>query len=107
RGRAADLERALVNLVENALRFSPDTQAVEVAVELEPGWVHLDVIDQGPGVSDANQSAIFARFFTTDRERNGTGLGLAIVRTVAEAHGGTVFLRSPRQPTVFRLSLPR
>lgn len=106
RGRAADLERALLNLVENALRFSPDGEPVTVTVATKPEEVHLVVADRGPGVPPAHRERIFERFFTTDAERSGTGLGLAIVRTVAEAHGGRVELvEAPG--AVFRLVLPR
>lgn len=95
RGREEDLERALLNLVENALRFSPEEQPVEVRVRPSDAGLAIAVRDRGPGVPEANRSKIFERFFTTDAERNGTGLGLAIVRSVARAHGGDVRLVSP------------
>lgn len=95
RGREEDLERALLNLVENAIRFSPEGEPVEVHVRSEGDRLILAVRDHGPGVPEAHRSKIFERFFTTDAERNGTGLGLAIVRSVARAHGGDVTLRSP------------
>ncbi len=95
RGREEDLERALLNLVENAVRFSPDGAPVEVRVWREGPELRIAVRDHGPGVPAAHHSKIFERFFTTDAERNGTGLGLAIVRSVARAHGGDVSLASP------------
>lgn len=97
RGREEDLERALLNLVENALRFSPDGEPVEVRVSPSHTGLAIAVRDRGPGVPEANRSKIFERFFTTDAERNGTGLGLAIVRSVARAHGGDVRLESPEE----------
>jgi len=91
--RAADLETALANLVENAVRFSSPGGEVRVVVAGGPpaSVLSLRVEDDGPGVPEAQRGRLFERFFTTDTER-GTGLGLAIVRSVAEAHGGTVQL---------------
>ncbi|MGE0787986.1 MAG: ATP-binding protein [Sandaracinaceae bacterium] len=94
-GREEDLERAVLNLVENALRFSPDGVAVEVTIAERGPELRVAVRDRGPGVPEGNRHKIFERFFTTDAERNGTGLGLAIVRSVAQAHGGDVTLRCP------------
>ncbi|MEM9873310.1 MAG: ATP-binding protein [Myxococcota bacterium] len=105
RGRPVDLERALLNLVENALRFGPAGAPVRIELTAENDVLHIDVVDAGPGVSAANRDRIFERFFTTDRERRGTGLGLAIVASVAERHGGRIELRDG-VPTTFRLTLP-
>jgi two-component system, OmpR family, sensor histidine kinase ChvG len=108
RARAHDLERALLNLVENAVRFSPAGEPVEVAVS-EPGdAVRVAVCDRGPGVPEEHRERVFERFFTTDAEKSGTGLGLAIVRTVAEAHGGRVELQArDGGGACFELVLPR
>ena len=84
--RAADLERALANLVDNALRYSPDD--VRVVARSRGAVVSIAVEDRGAGVPETDRPRLFERFFTTDAERRGTGLGLAIVRAVAEAHGG-------------------
>lgn len=94
RGREADLERALLNLVENALRFSPEGQAVHLEVDAsrERRELSLRVRDHGPGVPAPLRRKVFERFFTTDADRNGTGLGLAIVESVARAHGGRIEL---------------
>jgi len=108
RAREADLETAVVNLVDNALRFSPPGAAVEIRVEgggAQP--LGLSVIDRGPGIDAATLPRIFDRFFTTDRERKGTGLGLAIVKSVASAHGGEVLVSSkPGAGARFTLLLP-
>ncbi len=92
RGRALDLERALLNLVENALRFSPPLVPVRIEVASVGDRVQIAVVDEGPGVPAADREKVFQRFFTTDAERAGTGLGLAIVASVAAAAGGTVRL---------------
>ncbi|MDH5493631.1 MAG: ATP-binding protein, partial [Myxococcales bacterium] len=107
RGREAELERALLNLVENALRFSPPGLGVTLGVALEDRTLRLSVSDQGPGVPEADRERIFDRFFTTDAERDGTGLGLAIVRSVARAHGGEILLEAEaRGGARFEMRLP-
>lgn len=89
-GRQADLSRALMNLLENALRFSPDPGSVQLTVKRQKSKVVFIVDDAGPGVPASDEENVFSRFFTTESAEEGTGLGLAIVRAVAEAHGGTV-----------------
>lgn len=106
-GHESDVERALLNLVENAVRFSPAGRAVTIGVECDHDHLALRVSDEGPGVDEAYQDRIFDRFFTTDQERSGTGLGLAIVKTVAEAHGGSVQVtRSGSEGATFTILLP-
>lgn len=94
--RAADLEAALHNLLDNALRFSPAGAPVRVRVSdgVNGGWVEIAVEDRGPGIPEQNLPRIFERFFTTDADRSGTGLGLAIVKSVVQALGGTVSAHS-------------
>lgn len=91
-GRPGDLERALLNLVENAQRFSPPGASVTIELEASSSETRIAVRDRGPGVPPEHRDKIFQRFFTTDAERHGTGLGLAIVKSVAEAHGGRAYL---------------
>jgi len=108
-GRATDLETALINLLDNAVRFSPPGEPVEVTVRGGPParFIAIDVKDRGPGVPSAIRPRIFDRFFTTDADRDGTGLGLAIVKSVAEAHGGRVLVDSkPGEGSMFTLELP-
>ena len=107
RGREEDLERAVLNLVENGLRFSPDGVPVEIHIRQVPERrLAIEVRDHGPGVPLADRERIFERFFTTDTDRAGTGLGLAIVKSVAIAHGGSVELVSPESGgALFRLVL--
>lgn len=105
-GRAADLETALVNLVENAQRHSPAGEPVVVEVGAEHGRAIVRVTDRGPGISAAIREKIFQRFFTTEAERGGTGLGLAIVRSVVGAHGGAIDVESePGRGASFILTL--
>ena len=73
RGREADLETALVNLLDNAQRYSPPTAAVKLSAREEAGGLCIAVEDLGPGVPEARRDKIWARFYTTDAESGGTG----------------------------------
>jgi two-component system sensor histidine kinase ChvG len=107
RAREMDLETALLNLLDNAVRFSPPDVPVEVDVNDSRAFVDITIKDRGPGISPANMPKIFDRFFTTDADKDGTGLGLAIVKTVIEAHGGTIRVASrPGEGATFTVSLP-
>ncbi|MEO7329785.1 MAG: sensor histidine kinase, partial [Minicystis sp.] len=107
RARETDLETAFLNLLDNALRFSPEDKAVEITVRGEAPFVEVSVHDRGPGISPKNLPKIFDRFFTTDSDRNGTGLGLSIVKAVIEAHGGKVAVESEASKgTTFTVKLP-
>lgn len=91
-GRPAALERAITNLLDNAVKFSDD-QAEPIELTVENG--RITVCDRGPGISSDDLPHVFDRFYRAvdARSRPGSGLGLAIVRDAAEAHGGTVFAR--------------
>jgi two-component system phosphate regulon sensor histidine kinase PhoR len=95
RGDASLLHRALLNLLENALRHSPDGGTVRVRIEAGPAWCLLSVHDQGPGLSEEDLDHMFERFYRGDPSRvrspgGGSGLGLAIVQQIAATHGGRV-----------------
>lgn len=108
RARESDLEAALVNLLDNALRFSPPGVPVTVDVS-DRGAEQIDirVTDEGPGIDPRILPRVFDRFFTTDADRDGTGLGLAIVQTVARSHGGAVSVQSEHgRGASFTFSLP-
>ncbi|MCU1372882.1 MAG: two-component system sensor kinase, partial [Actinomycetia bacterium] len=103
-GRRAMLDRAISNLVDNALKFSPGGEPVELRVTGRT----VAVLDHGPGVATEDRERVFDRFYRADATRTmpGSGLGLAIVRQVAEVHGGTAALApSPGGGTVATLSL--
>lgn len=109
---AALVERALANLLDNALRVSAGGK-VRVSVSRHgPDSIRLEVADSGPGVRDADRARVFERFFQSSdaRElRGSSGLGLAIVKRVAELHGGVAGLLKPRASggARFFLDLPR
>ena len=101
RGDEHSLQRAIGNLVENALAYTPSGGSVEVMVEKAHGHVLLRVDDTGIGIPDADLPRIAEPFFRGDRARGvhpgGAGLGLTVVKDTVEAHGGT--LKASRRPT--------
>ena len=105
------LERALMNLLTNAIQYTPSDGSIAVIVDrLGDGRVKLSVSDTGTGISPEDQARIFERFYRTDRSRTGdghSGLGLAIVKEIAEAHHGGVELASQvGKGATFSLLLP-
>lgn len=93
-----ELDAVLGNLIDNALRYRR-VAPVRVHVAAEAEWLHLTVSDDGPGISESNQTRLFVRFFTTERDRGGTGLGLAIVKAIAEGHHGRAEVQSGPEGT--------
>jgi signal transduction histidine kinase len=89
-GDAELLTQMTVNLVENALRHTPQGCTVRLSTSVEPGAAALVVVDNGPGVPDAERSRLFDRFYRLERSRStpGSGLGLAMVQAVARLHRG-------------------
>lgn len=101
------LEQVLVNLLTNARRHAPG-EAVDLRAWEEPGWVHLEVADRGPGIPPGLEDLIFDKFFRLPRAREGgVGLGLAICRAIVQAHGGRIHAENrPGGGSSFRLALP-
>jgi two-component system, OmpR family, sensor histidine kinase KdpD len=101
--------RALVNLVENAVKYSPDSCAVDVSVRREGDWLAFEVADRGPGVPAEDRERIFEPFFRGSRSAGpgGTGLGLPIARRSVELQGGSLeFASRSGGGSVFTLRLP-
>ncbi|HQG49657.1 MAG TPA: ATP-binding protein, partial [Sedimentisphaerales bacterium] len=105
------LEQAIVNLIDNAVKYSEPGAAVEVRVEPGESQTAIHVKDAGCGIPASHLSRIFERFYVVDKSRSrklgGTGLGLAIVKHIAQVHGGQVTVEStPGKGSVFTLYLP-
>jgi signal transduction histidine kinase len=110
---AGAIQQALVNLLDNAIKFSSSGTAV--AVELsksdERRTCEIRIKDEGPGIPKAEQSRIFERFYRPGdelrRETQGTGIGLSLVKSIAEAHRGSISVESePGKGSTFTLRLP-
>jgi len=112
RGDPARLGQVLINLVHNAVKFSPDGGDVMIAVRTEGETVVVSVRDHGVGIPPAAQDRIFERFYKVDRARvrgepGGTGLGLAIARHVIEQHHGRIWVESTEGVgSTFSFALP-
>lgn len=105
------LDRAVGNLVDNAIKYTGEGGRIVVRASGEEGAVAFTVDDTGIGIPEAEQPRVFERFYRVEKSRSrdlgGTGLGLAIVKHVAQLHGGTVEVSSvPGQGSTFTLRLP-
>ena len=111
-GDAVALERALLNLVDNAVRYTPSGGKVEISAVRADPWTEISVEDSGPGIALADVERVFDPFVRLEAARakqaEGTGLGLAIARSIVTAHGGTLTLEStPGAGSRFTIRLPR
>ncbi len=97
-GDAALIQQAVANLVDNAVKFSPENGSVRLAAALDGRRIRMTVTDQGPGIPDADRFRATERFFRGDAARGtpGSGLGLALVQAVAYLHGGVLRLEDAR-----------
>jgi two-component system, OmpR family, phosphate regulon sensor histidine kinase PhoR len=110
-GDRRQLEQALVNLLDNAIKYTDAGGQVTLALGQQGEEVHLGVSDTGIGISSEHLSRIFERFYRVDkarsREMGGTGLGLSIVKHIAQTYGGRVEVEStPGRGSTFRIVLP-
>lgn len=111
-GNAKRLEQVFVNLIQNAIKYTPEGGRIQVRLRSLPDRVEIDVEDTGVGIPAASLPRIFERFYRVDRHRSremgGTGLGLSIVKHSVAAHGGKVAVRSEEgRGTTFTVKLPR
>lgn len=104
------LQQVVMNFLSNAIRFSPEAEAVTLRLLEEEGWAWLEVEDHGPGIPEAFRGRIFQKFAQaeggTTRIQGGTGLGLSIAKTLAERMGGRVGFVSQPGLTAFRAGFP-
>jgi signal transduction histidine kinase len=103
------LQRMLANLIDNAIKYTPDGGHVRVAAGAQTDAVHIVVEDSGVGISASDRERVFARFFRGDQSRcqPGSGLGLSLAQTIAHAHGGRISLQSaPGKGSAFTIRLP-
>jgi two-component system phosphate regulon sensor histidine kinase PhoR len=108
---ASLLEKAVVNLIDNAIKYSPRRSTIRIEGTREAGVIAVRIQDHGSGIPKEHHERIFERFYRVDKARSrnmgGTGLGLAIVKHIAQAHGGRVVLDSrPGEGSTFTIFLP-
>lgn len=107
------IEQVLINLIDNAIKFTPKDSLIEVKVYEDEKNAFFEVIDSGMGISEDILSHIFDRFFTNGDKisdsRRGVGLGLAICKSIVEAHGGTIsaYNRDSNGGAIFRFNIPK
>ena len=113
RGDEALLRRLLLNLLDNAIKYTPTGGSVTVSASAENGRYAVEVADTGSGVPAESKARVFDRFYRAQRAReagepsSGAGLGLAIAKWIAQAHAGSLTLeRSDTSGSVFRIVLP-
>ena len=105
------LEQAVLNLIDNAIKYSPERSIISVSVLINNGKITISVKDKGPGIDEKHLARIFERFYVVDKGRSrklgGTGLGLAIVKHIAQVHGGFVNVKSSvGEGSAFMINLP-
>lgn len=105
------LRQLLLNLVDNAIKYTPAGGQVTLGLAREDGWVRIDIADTGAGIPPEDLPHIFDRFYRVDKARSrqgaGTGLGLSIARWIADAHGGHIDVESEvGEGTTFTIWLP-
>ncbi|ENO6551385.1 sensor histidine kinase KdpD [Acinetobacter baumannii] len=105
------IEQAIFNVLDNAVKFSPEQALILIQTELKESFINIDILDQGVGIPENERIQVFDMFYTMqrgDRGKTGTGLGLNIVKAIVSAHKGEVqaFARDQQQGTLIRISLP-
>jgi two-component system OmpR family sensor kinase len=105
------IHQLLLNLLENAAKYSPQGTPITVVGAIEEDSVAVSVIDRGPGLTPEQAGHVFQKFYRVDsgltRATEGTGLGLALCRGVVEAHGGEITVASrPGEGCTFTFQLP-
>jgi two-component system phosphate regulon sensor histidine kinase PhoR len=106
------LRQALVNLIDNAVKFSPEKGLIEIRVSEDASSAIVEVHDNGPGIPPEHRTRIFERFYRVDkaraRQEGGTGLGLSIVEWAVSVHRGKVEVDSHNKSgSIFRIRLPK
>src|SRR5262249_14224474 len=104
------VKQVLLNLLSNALKFTPEGGHIDVRAATNEGLAEISVSDTGVGVAPEDQQAIFEEFRqvgTADKKVEGTGLGLAVARKFIELHGGRIWVKSqPGEGSMFTFTLP-
>jgi signal transduction histidine kinase len=103
------LKQIWLNLVDNAVKFSPEGGLVEIAIQDAEEVVRVSVINNGPEIKPDVQKRIFDKFYQAEESHSteGSGIGLAVVKRIVELHAGTVSVHSENQLNLFMVELPK
>lgn len=103
------LKQVWINLLDNAVKFTPEGHTIQVRISSGNGRITVDVVNTGSEIPPESQDRIFNKFYQADESHaaRGNGIGLAIVRRVVQLHGGTVSVSSRNEVTDFRVELPQ
>ncbi len=103
------LKQVWLNLVDNAIKFSPQGGLVEIGIQSDDQCVHVSVINEGEEIPKEYQKRIFDKFYQMDESHaaEGNGIGLAVVKRIAELHGGAVSVHSENHLNLFMVELPK
>ncbi len=100
------LSRAVVNILTNAIKFSPPNSSVNIEVKEKDNSIHISIEDYGPGIPDEEKDKVFQKFYKNSND--GMGLGLFIAKGIVEAHGGKIWISKPgHRGTIFNILIPR
>jgi DNA-binding response OmpR family regulator len=104
------VEEVVINLLDNAVRYTPAESPISIQLSLIENWLQISIVDQGSGIPSEESSKIFEKYVRGESEEEGTGLGLYISRKIVEAHGGRIWVDSPpsgkTQGAAFTFTLP-
>jgi two-component system sensor histidine kinase KdpD len=103
------IEQVLINLLDNAIKYTPSGSPIAISAWTEHGTVTVEVADQGPGLPPGDEQHVFEKFYRVQRtgEQHGAGLGLTICRAIVEAHGGRIWAENrPTGGVALRFTLP-
>ena len=103
------VEQVLLNLLDNAVKYTPEGSPIEITAEAGKGEVIVSVADRGPGLPPGAAAQVFEKFYRgeTAGTRSGVGLGLTICHAIVKAHGGRIWVENRRGGgVVFRFTLP-
>jgi two-component system sensor histidine kinase KdpD len=103
------IEQVLVNLVDNALKYTPADSPVEITANMGDGFLEVEVSDHGPGLPEADLPRLFDKFYRGPEQgrASGAGLGLSICKGFVQIHGGAIEAKNrPGGGAVFRFTIP-
>jgi signal transduction histidine kinase len=111
RGDRDSLQRVLINLVDNAVKYNMDCGRIEIAAEVKNNMVHLSIFNTGIGIPSKDIDRVFEQFYRVEKSRSskygGSGLGLTIVKRIIELHRGNITIESePNAGTRINIRLP-